>query len=81
MGTRYDYLVIEITGERVVGGAQRRAWEIKKQQFVSPLTADATAKKRIGQPVYSDRLQFDIGGGIPAPVFTAIVQIKIEYQQ
>jgi hypothetical protein len=77
-GEAYDYLVVEITGDRVVGGAQKRAWEVKKQQFVSPLpvTTNATAKTTKAPPVYSNRLQFDVGGGSPTPVFTAIVKSK-----
>ena len=66
------YYVVEITGANIVGGKKRMAWEIAKQQFVSPI--DKTA--RTAAPVYSLQLQFEVGSGTPAPVLTTIVKSR-----
>lgn len=68
-----NYYVVTITGAHLVGGTKRMAWDIKKQQFVSPTNKTA---RTTTPPVYSLKLLFDVGGGPPAPVQTAVVRAK-----
>jgi hypothetical protein len=72
-GDDANYYVVTITGARLVGGTKRMAWEIKKQQFISPIDKSARTST---PPAYSTKFQFDVGSGPPAPVQTAVVRAK-----
>lgn len=65
-----EYFVVEVSGPSVVGGAQRMAWEVKKQKFVSPPAQSGTARTTTA-PAYTEKLQFEVTGS-PQPV-----QIKV----
>ena len=68
-----NYYVVTISGARLVGGTKRMAWEIKKQQFISPIDESARTPT---PPAYTTKFQFDVGSGPPAPVQTAVVRAK-----
>jgi hypothetical protein len=68
-----NYYIVTISGAHLVGGTKRMAWEFKKQQFVSPINQSARTST---PPAYSVKLQFEVGGGAPAPVQTAVVKSK-----
>jgi hypothetical protein len=67
-----EYVVVEVSGPSVVGGTQTRAWEIKKQKFVSPEAPSGTARTTTA-PAYTENLEFEVTGS-PQPVQTTIVK-------
>jgi len=75
-GEDYSYMVVTITGNRVVGGSTTRSLDVKRWKFVEP-PPKATARTTTA-PVdtYVDRIQFEIaphtGSGPPTPLFTSI---------
>ena len=72
-GDDVKYYVVEISGQSVVGGKQRKAWEVARHAFVSPVEKTA---RTTTPPTYSPKFQFDVGSGPPAPVQTTIVRSK-----
>src|SRR5882724_6475165 len=50
-----EYFIVEVSGPGVVGGAQKMAWEFKKQKFVSP--AQSGTAGTTTAPAYTEKLQ------------------------
>ena len=79
-GEDYSYLVVTITGTRLVGGEKARSLDIKKWQFVDPRKNTMARTTTPPADTYSKRIEFEIGpatgGHPPVPVGIAIIRAK-----
>jgi len=75
-GDTYDYLVVTITGNTLVGKMKARSLKVDKWQFVNPR---ANTARTTAPDTYTNRIEFEIGpstGGLPPSTNTTIIKSK-----
>lgn len=79
-GEDYSYLVVTITGTRLVGGEKARSLDVKKWQFVDPRKNTTARTTTPPADTYSKRIEFEIApvkaGPPPEPTNATIIKSK-----